>query len=94
MKVFRWDHEKNIKLKKERGISFEDILFYIREGNLLSTIRQPNPAKYENQFIFIVNINNYAYAVPFIETGDEIFLKTIFPSRKYTKKYLEGNHEI
>ena len=94
MKVFRWNIEKNKKLKKERGISFEDILFYIREGNLLSTIRHPNPDKYKNQFIFIVNINNYAYAVPFIETEEEIFLKTIFPSRNYTKKYLEGKHEI
>ncbi|MCU0289850.1 MAG: BrnT family toxin [Acidobacteria bacterium] len=94
MKVFRWNHDKNIKLKKERGISFEDILFYIREGDLLTTIRNPNLTKYENQLIFIVNINNYAYAVPFVETENEIFLKTIFPSRKYTKKFLEGNHEI
>ena len=94
MKGFRWNHEKNIKLKKERGISFDDILFYIQQGNLLTTIRNPNPAKYENQLIFIVNINNYAYAVPFIETESEIFLKTIFPSRKYTKKFLEDNNEI
>ncbi|HLP46930.1 MAG TPA: hypothetical protein VK469_13335 [Candidatus Kapabacteria bacterium] len=63
MKSFRWNQEKNIKLKKERGISFEDILFYIREGDLLTTIRNPNLTKYENQLIFIVNINNYAYAV-------------------------------
>lgn len=89
MKVFRWNNEKNIKLKKERGISFEDILFYIREGHLLTTIKNPNPGKYGKQHIFIVNINNYAYAVPFVETENEIFLKTIFPSRKYTKKFLE-----
>jgi uncharacterized DUF497 family protein len=90
VKVFRWNQEKNAQVKKDRGISFEDVVFYIKEGNLLTTIKHPNPGKYQNQFIFIVNINNYAYAIPFIETENEIFLKTIFPSRKYTKKYLEA----
>jgi len=89
MKVFRWNQEKNAQLKKERGISFEDVLFYIREGGLLTTIKHPNSTQYKNQFIFIVNINNYAYSIPFVETESEIFLKTIFPSRKYTKKFLE-----
>lgn len=94
MKEFRWNHEKNIQIRNERGISFEDIVFYISEGKLLTIIKHPNPEKYKNQLIFIVNIDNYAYAVPFIETENEIFLKTIFPSRKYTKKYLEGKiHE-
>ena len=89
MKTFSWNQEKSNQLKKERGISFEDVVFYIKEGNLLTTIKHPNPSKYGNQYLFIVNIKNYAYAVPFVETGNEVFLKTIFPSRKYTKKYLE-----
>lgn len=89
MKVFRWNHEKNVQLKKDRGLSFEDIVFYIREGHLLTTIKHPNSTKYKGQYVFIVNINNYAYTIPFVETETEIFLKTIFPSRKYTKKYLE-----
>jgi hypothetical protein len=79
-----------MKLKEERGVSFEDVLFQIRNGNLLTTIKHPNPSEYQNQKVFIVNINNYAYAVPFVETEDKIFLKTIYPNRKYSKKYLEG----
>jgi uncharacterized DUF497 family protein len=89
MKKFRWNQEKNKQLKEERGVSFEDVVFYIQNGNLLATIKHPNPSKYQNQKVFIVNINNYAYSVPFVETEEEVFLKTIFPSRKYSKKYLE-----
>jgi hypothetical protein len=95
MKTFKWNQDKNEQLKNSRGISFEDVLFYIQNGNLLKTIKHPNPTNYENQKVFIVNINNYAYAVPFVETDEEIFLKTIFPSRKYSKIFLEGkNHEL
>jgi len=36
-----------------------------------------------------LDIGNYAYLVPFVETESEIFLKTIIPSRKATRKYLE-----
>jgi len=47
------------------------------------------------QKMFIVEINNYAYLVPFVENEKEIFLKTIIPSRKATKEYLKGkDHEI
>jgi uncharacterized DUF497 family protein len=90
MKLYHWNQEKSNQLKKERGLSFEDILFYIKNGNLLTTVRHPNQSKYKDQWVFIININNYAHAVPFVETENEIFLKTIFPSRKYTKKFLEG----
>jgi hypothetical protein len=40
------------------------------------------------QRIFIINIDDYAYLVPFIETEEDVFLKTIIPSRKATKLYL------
>ena len=57
---------------------------------LLDTIEHPNADKYSNQKIFIVNIENYIYLVPFVESEESIFLKTIIPSRKMTKKYLGG----
>ncbi len=76
--------------QKERGISFEDILFYIKAGNLLAIIKHPDQVKYPGQQMYVVKINDYAYLVPFIETDNEIFLKTIIPSRKATKKYLEN----
>lgn len=85
MKYFDWDDEKNQKLKTERGIGFEDIIVAIIEGGLLVTLGHP---KRSDQKIYIVNIDNYAYVVPFVEDTEKYFLKTIYPSRTMTKKYL------
>ncbi|NTW49326.1 MAG: BrnT family toxin [Chlorobiales bacterium] len=94
MKYFSWNTEKNEQLKAERGVSFEDVIFYIERGQLLDIVEHPNHEKYAGQRIFIININAYAYLVPFVEDEHEIFLKTIIPSRKATKKYLQGGeHE-
>ncbi len=78
---------------KERGISLERIVYLIENKRLLRVITHPNQDKYPNQRMFIVNVEAYAYLVPFIEDEKEIFLKTIIPSRKATKKYLEINDE-
>ncbi len=94
MKFFTWSTEKNKRLKELRHISFEEIIYYIESGQLLDIIDNPNSEKYQGQRIFIVNVNDYAYLVPFIESENEIFLKTIIPSRKATRKYLkENDHE-
>jgi hypothetical protein len=77
-------------LKAERNISFEEVVFHIGRQDVLDIVEHPNPEKYQGQRIFIVNINDYAYLVPFVENEREIFLKTIIPSRKATKKYLRG----
>lgn len=90
MELFEWNNEKNAQLKEGRGISFEDIVFYIDRGDALDIVPHPKQSKYPGQRMFIINIENYAYLVPFMETEDAIFLKTIIPSRKATKKYLEG----
>ena len=92
MKHFAWNTKKNVKLKAERGVTFEEVVFYIGRGHLLDVVEHPNQEKYNGQRIFIVEINEYAYLVPFVETEREIFLKTIIPSRKATRKYLRGNH--
>lgn len=88
MKYFDWNEDKNQFLKKTRGIGFEDVLLAIKTDRLLTTIRHPNIKRYANQKILIVDIDGYAYLVPFVEDKEKIFLKTIFPSRKYTKKYI------
>lgn len=88
MKYFDWDKEKNEKLKKDRGISFEEIIIAINEGRLITIIENPKKKKYHNQKIFIINVNNYAFLVPFVEDEEKIFLKTIIPSRKATKKHI------
>jgi len=84
MKYLNWNNEKNELLKKGRGISFEEIAILIEAGKIISTEENPNR---DNQKMYVVEIDNYAVVVPFVETDDEIFLKTIFPSRKLTKIY-------
>ncbi len=89
MKQYRWDKGKNIKLFKERGISFETIVYAIHKGGLVDVFDHPNSKKYPNQSIYAVHINDYIYLVPFVKEDDDIrFLKTIIPSRKATKQYL------
>jgi uncharacterized DUF497 family protein len=90
MKYFSWNNEKNERLKAERNISFEEVVFYIERGQLLDIVEHPNQEKYAGQRMFIVNINDYAYLVPFVEAEGEVFLKTIIPSRKATSNYLRG----
>ena len=89
MRYFVWNSEKNAQLIREQGISFERVIFHIERDEILDVVKHPNPSKYPNQRMFILDIGNYAYLVPFVETETEIFLKTIIPSRKATRKYLE-----
>ncbi|MCG2725266.1 MAG: BrnT family toxin, partial [Elusimicrobia bacterium] len=83
------DDNKNKKLKNERGISFEEAVFYMANDRILDIIPHPKQNKYPCQKMFIVDIDDYAYLIPFIEKKEMIFLKTIIPSRKATKKYLK-----
>ena len=93
MKYFSWSEEKNELLKSERQVSFEDVVFFIEKGFLLDVLEHPNQEKYKGQKIFVVQIDDYVFLVPFIENDLEIFLKTIIPSRKATKKYLKGSEK-
>ncbi|MBN2362944.1 BrnT family toxin [candidate division WOR-3 bacterium] len=93
MNVYNWNQEKNEKLKFERNISFEEIILAINEGNLVDVYEHPNQKDYINQKIYAVNVNNFIYLVPFVKNDNEIFLKTIIPSRKATKIILGGKHE-
>lgn len=87
MKPINWNSDKNRKLIVERGISFEDIVFSLQSGCLLDDILHPNSEKYPTQRVFVVEVDDYAYLVPYVENDEEIFLKTIIPSRKATKQY-------
>ena len=93
MKYFSWDIEKNKRLKAERGISFEEIVFHIERGDVLDILEHPNQDRYRGQRIFVVNVGGYASLAPFVETESEVVLKTIIPSRKATRKYLSGETE-
>jgi len=93
MKVYTWSSEKNKQLLTERNISFEEIVLNIQLGNEIDIYDHPNQERYPNQKISAVEIEEYIYLVPFVENKDEIFLKTIIPSRKATKQYLGDSNE-
>jgi uncharacterized DUF497 family protein len=80
VKYFSWDNEKNEWLIKERQISFEEVVFFIERGQLLDIVEHPNQEKYAGQRVFVLEINDYAYLVPFVESENEVYLKTIIPS--------------
>ncbi|MDT8438557.1 MAG: toxin [Wenzhouxiangellaceae bacterium] len=90
MKLFNWSPEKNVQLRREGGVGFEDVLFHILQGDVLDTVEHPNQQRYPGQRIHLVVIEEYVYLVPFVETDDEVFLKTIIPSRKATRNHRGG----
>ncbi len=87
MKTYAWNPDKNGFLKQDRGISFEDVVLNIYLGNELDIYDHPNQERYPGQKISVVLVEGYVYLVPFLENNEEIFLKTIIPSRKATKHY-------
>ena len=93
MKHYVWDPEKNERLKIERGVSFEDVVFHINAGDEVDLFQHPNQERYPGQQISVVLIEGYAYLVPFVESEHEIFLKTIIPSRKASKSYVGGSDD-
>jgi len=89
MKPISWDAGKNALLKAGRGVSFEDVVFHIMAGDILDTVDHPNQQRYPGQQIHVIAIEEYVYLVPFVESEEEVFLKTVIPSRKATKNYLD-----
>lgn len=94
MKFFSWDPDKNEWLKSYRGVSFEEAVFHIGREGLLAVLEHHNKVKYPAQQLFIVNIDGYAFLVPFVENEHEVFLKAIIPSRKATRDYLGGGDHV
>jgi len=94
VKVINWNKEKNELLKKERNVAFEDVAIEILNNNITASELHPNQDKYPNQKIFTINIKDYFYLVPYVESENEIFLKTIIPSRKATKKHKSNENQI
>jgi len=90
MKYYDWNDDKNELLKKLRGVSFEQVVLAIVTGDLVDRVKHPNPEKYPNQRVFLVKIEDYIYSVPYVEDDEKLFLKTIIPNSKATKKYIGG----
>ena len=91
--IFDWNNEKNMMLKRNRNISFEQIIVAIEQDGLLDILENPNKEKYANQLLLLVKIDRYVYVVPCVLENNICFLKTIFPSRKYTAKYHDWEGE-
>jgi uncharacterized DUF497 family protein len=89
MKPFRWSAEKNELLKLSRGVSFESIVVAVESDGLLDIVEHPNVTKYPNQRVLVVSFDGYVYLAPFVEEADYFFLKTVIPSRKATRDYLQ-----
>jgi len=83
MRTYKWDEKKNQKLKQTRGVSFEEIL----DSKFIGAERHP---KKENQIVLLFEHRDYVWIVPCVVEDEHIFLKTLFPSRKYTQKYKKG----
>jgi uncharacterized DUF497 family protein len=92
MHYYQWNKDKNEQIKTERGLSFEQVVMHIEGGDLLDVYQHPNQDRYPGQQILVVRIGEYAYVVPFVESADGRFLKTIIPSRKATREYLGAHH--
>jgi hypothetical protein len=87
---YEWSPEKNEWLKKERRISFEQIVFHLLQGDIWKVADHPDPMAYPGQRIYFVIVEEYIYLVPFVVEKDYVFLKTIIPSRKATRDYKKG----
>ena len=86
----RFSEEKNQLLKATRGIGFDELIVLIKDGELLAD-KEHISKNHPNQRIYVVRMGKYAYVVSYILNlkKNEIFLKTIYPSRKFTKQYLK-----
>jgi hypothetical protein len=87
---FVFDPAKNELLKRERSISFEQIISLIESGKLIQVLQHPDENRYPNQLLFEVDVDGYVYVVPGVREGNTVLLKTIFPSRKATKQIRKG----
>ena len=90
-KKILWNIEKSIWLKDQLGrggIGFEECAILIEAGEVLDIIQNPS-ANFPEQSSYVLNIEGYAYCVPFVESKDEIFLKKMYPSRRLTAFYLD-----
>jgi uncharacterized DUF497 family protein len=86
---FDFNEEKNQLLLRERGVTFQAVIKAILDQGVLADFPHPNADRYPNQRILVVDIDRYTYCVPYVTDGATMFLKTIFPSRKFMH-LLEG----
>jgi uncharacterized DUF497 family protein len=87
---YAFDPQKNIRLIRERGISFEQIIALIKSSKLIQVLEHPNAERYPNQLLYEVDVDGYVHVVPVVREGPILVLKTIYPSRRATRKRRKG----
>lgn len=90
MLKYRWSKTKDKLLCQSRKIGFQQAITEIKSKRIIADIPHHNQKRYPNQRIYIIKLNNYIYAVPYVQNKQEIFLKTIYPNRKLNHKYQGG----
>ena len=88
MPEYIWDNDKDEWLRRNRGFSFDDVVYYLEHGGFLADIPHPNQVRHPEERLYIIDIDGYAYEVPFYRAGNIETLMTAYPSRKYTREYL------
>jgi hypothetical protein len=88
--TFSWNRDKNAVINRDRGISFERVVVAVEAGDILAVLEHPNPARYPGQQVYVVEIDGYAWAVPYRDEGERRVLLTAYPSRRLTRDYLRG----
>jgi len=76
----KWSPLKSKRLKRTRGVSFEEII----QAEIVGIREHPSR---KDQQIFIFDYKGYTWAVPFVIAEDRVFLKTLYRSRKDKKLY-------
>ena len=89
---FDFNAEKNELLLNSRGVNFHDVIEAVAEKGILLDFDHPDQVKYAGQRIIVVDIDGYAYCVPYVVEGETWFLKTVYPSRKF-KYLIEGDSD-
>ena len=93
MPEYTWDADKNEWLRRNRGLSFDDVVYHLEHGGFLDDVPHPNQQLHPGQRLYIIRIGNYTYEVPFYRDGDVESLRTLYPSRKYTSAYLRNRRQ-
>ena len=90
---YAFDPEQNAWLIRERGVSFEQIIALVEGGKLIQVLEHPDQERYPGPLVYAVDVNGYVHVVPVVKQGRTLLLKTIYPSRKATRKRMKGEPE-
>ena len=90
--IYDYNDEKNELLFNTRGITFYQVIEAIERDGILLDFDNPRQDRYPGQKIMVVSMNDYTYCVPYLIDEDRIFMKTVYPDRRFL--YLLNREDI